>query len=57
MSKFKVVITVDEQQLYKSRESEGVGDTETLEEAICQEFGWIIESGIHIESIEQIIEE
>lgn len=56
MAKYTVIINVDEEQLRKIRE-ENVGEEEAKDEsiefAIEQEMGWVNQSGISVESVNE----
>lgn len=57
MAKVKVVLEVDIETLRKVRE-ENIGEedakNESLEEAISQELGWVNQSGISVDSIQEV---
>jgi hypothetical protein len=55
MAKFKVILNVDEEQLRNIR-TEAIGEeeanAESLESAVTAELGWVEQSGISLEAIE-----
>jgi hypothetical protein len=60
MAKVKVVLEVDIEALRKTR-AEAIGEedakNESLSEAISQELGWVNQSGISVDSVEEQDEE
>jgi len=52
--KFEVIVSVDEDVL---KEAADMGEDYDLETALEQEFGWLEQSGIEVESIYSVEEE
>lgn len=57
MARFKVIVEVDDEKLRRVGGEAAVdGDQMDLEELVRQEIGWASDSGIYVESVEEIKE-
>ena len=56
MSRWTIVVDVEEEELRQSRDEEDEEDY-SVSDAISAEMGWVAQSGIYVESIEEIKEE
>ncbi len=56
MSKWQLIVDIDEEKLIQSDPAEGDEQEEEIEGHISREMGWVQDSGIYLEEIKKLEE-